>query len=315
MTALEKAMRAAAAAGTRFDRIDTGRLNMHYARAGSGPPLLLLHGWPEFCLVWQPLMERLAGEFDLVAPDLRGFGDTGKIKDGPDANATADTHAEDLRAFTEVLGLDRFGLICGDVGAYVMQAFAQRYPERLRAILSFCTPYPGIGARYGQPSHLIEVWYQYFQQLPWAAEAISSSRDACRRYIGHFLSHWSGDNPDVFAEVLDVYVDNFMKPGNMQGGFDWYLSSGPNRIKWLESTLPKPPRIEVPTRMLWGKRDPLIPIAWADKLGEYFGDYEIEFVDAGHFVHFEIPDRVATEVRAVFKGAEMKSEPMGTDFK
>lgn len=299
-SALASAMQAARDSGIRFDFIETGRLRQHYARTGSGSPLILLHGWPEFCLVWQPVMQRLRPDFDLIAPDLRGFGDTGKVSDGPDPTATADAHAEDLNALADALGLDRFGIVCGDVGAYVMQAYARRYPQRLTGIVSLCTPYAGIGARYGQPSHLIEVWYQYFQQLPFAASVAGASRDACRRYIGYILDHWSGDDPSVFADVMDVYVDNFMKPGNMQGGFDWYLSSGPDRVRWLEGILPQPPRIDVRTRMLWGKRDPLVPVAWADRLGEYFGDYSIDFVDSGHFVHHECPDLVADEVRAFF---------------
>lgn len=75
------------------------------------------------------------------------------------------------------------------------------------------SPYPGGGRRYGQPSHLTEVWCQYFQQLPWAAQPVRSSRESCRLYFRHFLDHWSGDNPAVFADMLEVYVDNFMKPG------------------------------------------------------------------------------------------------------
>ena len=114
-------------------------------------------------------------------------------------------------------------VVGGDLGAYVAQAMSHLAPERLEGSFYFCTPYPGLGFRYGQPGHLIEVWYQYLQQLPWAAELVGSSRDACRIYFRHFLDHWSGDNRKVFADILESYVDNFMKPGNIQGGFDWYL--------------------------------------------------------------------------------------------
>ena len=142
--------------------------------------------------------------FSLTAPDLRGFGDTGKVTPGPDPTATAAAHAQDVLALADTLGLERFGIVCGDVGAYVMQALARRAPERLSGVVSFCTPYPGIGARYGQPSHLIEVWYQYFQQLPFAAEVAGATRESCRRYIGWILDHWSGDDPTVFADTLEV---------------------------------------------------------------------------------------------------------------
>jgi pimeloyl-ACP methyl ester carboxylesterase len=300
MTALDEAFAAAERAGIRRDWVRVNELQMHTLRYGRGRPLLLLHGWPEFCLVWRPVMERLGDAFECIAPDLRGFGDTGKINIGPDSTATADRHAEDLRGLADALGLGRFGLVAGDVGSYVAQAFAQTYPERLTAQFLFCTPYPGLGRRYGEPGHLIEVWYQYFNQLPWAAGLVGSSREACRLYIKYFLDHWSGDNPAVFEDVLEAWVDNFMRPGNLQGGFDWYISSAPTRRLMLEERLPRKPKIAVKTRFLWGRRDPLVRPEWSDRLGDYFADYTIDFIDAGHFVHFERPDVAAREIRAFF---------------
>jgi pimeloyl-ACP methyl ester carboxylesterase len=304
MSALEAATADAAKSGIRFDRVPLNGIRMHYARKGppNAPKLLLLHGWPEFWMLWRPLFDRLGNEFDLIAPDLRGFGDTGKAQTGPDPGVTAVAHAEDIRAFVEALGLDRFGMVAGDVGSYVAQAYSRRHGKRIAGLVSFNSPYPGFGARYGAPGHLIEVWYQYFNQLPWAAGVIGATRESCRTYLKHFLDHWSGDNPAVFADVLEIWVDNFMKPGNIQGGFDWYLSSAPVRRLWLEERLPPEPPITVPTRMLWGKRDPLAKIEWADRLGEYFADYTIDFVDAGHYVPFELPDLAAEEIRKFFAG-------------
>ena len=72
MTALETAFADAAAAGITQQRIDIGGLHVNVARFGNGPPLLLLHGWPEFWLLWRPLMLHLGDSFELIAPDLRG---------------------------------------------------------------------------------------------------------------------------------------------------------------------------------------------------------------------------------------------------
>ncbi|WP_431015588.1 alpha/beta fold hydrolase [Bradyrhizobium pachyrhizi] len=300
MTALEKAFAEAAAAGITQQKIDIGGLRVNVARFGKGPPLLLLHGWPEFWLVWRPLMLRLGDSFELIAPDLRGCGGTGKPTPGPDASATAERHALDMFAVMDALGHDRFGVIGGDLGAYVMQAMSHRQPQRLTGTLYLCTPYPGLGHRYGQPGHLIEVWYQYFQQLPWAAQLVGSSRESCRLYFRHFLDHWSGDDPAVFGELLEAYVDNFMKPGNIQGGFDWYLSSAPNRRLWLEGKLPAQPRIDVPSRFLWGRRDPLIAPEWSDRLKDYWSEPSIRFVETGHYVHAEAPGIVAEEASGFF---------------
>jgi pimeloyl-ACP methyl ester carboxylesterase len=300
MTALEQAMQDAHAEGIRFDRIPVDGLQMHFATLGSGKPLVLLHGWPEFWIVFKPLMHRLKDEFQLFVPDLRGCGYTGKPTAGPDDKAGALTHANDIHEFARKLGLQKFGMVGGDLGAYVLQAYSQAYGDSLDGAFYFCTPYPGLGPRYGQPDHLIEVWYQYFQQLPWAAQLVGSSRENCKLYLSHFLNHWSGDNPAVFEDLVEIYADMFMLNGNVQGGFDWYVSSAANRRKWLEGTLPQAPRIGVRSRFLWGRRDPLIRPEWSDRLGDYFADFTIDFVDAGHFVHYEAPQRCAREIRAFF---------------
>ncbi|WP_036008703.1 alpha/beta fold hydrolase, partial [Bradyrhizobium yuanmingense] len=92
----------------------------HVARAGSGKPLLLLHGWPEFWLTWEPVISRLSDRFTLVAPDLRGFGDSDK----PGGPYGPDGHAADMLALMDRLGVDRFGVVGHDVGGAVMQPLA-----------------------------------------------------------------------------------------------------------------------------------------------------------------------------------------------
>src|SRR3954451_14887137 len=104
---------------------------LHFARAGSGPRLVLLYGWPEFWLVWEPVMARLAGRFDLIVPDLRGFGDSPKPDQGPSDRAGPEVHARDLLALLDSLGLARIGIASHDVGAVVVQALAHAHPDRL----------------------------------------------------------------------------------------------------------------------------------------------------------------------------------------
>jgi pimeloyl-ACP methyl ester carboxylesterase len=99
----------------------------HVARAGAGPPLLLLHGWPEFWLTWEPVMARLADRFTLLAPDLRGFGDSDK----PDGPFGPDQHAADMLALLDALGLRQVGAVGHDVGGALMQPLARKTPERL----------------------------------------------------------------------------------------------------------------------------------------------------------------------------------------
>src|SRR3954447_1215273 len=105
----------------------------HVARTGEGPPLLLLHGWPEFWLTWEPVMARLAARYTLLAPDLRGFGDSDK----PGGPFGPDDHATDLLALLDALGLGQVGVIGHDVGGAVMQPLARKSPQRFCGLFFF----------------------------------------------------------------------------------------------------------------------------------------------------------------------------------
>jgi pimeloyl-ACP methyl ester carboxylesterase len=281
-------------------RLPANGIMVHAARTGAGRPLVLLHGWPEFWLTWARCMARLRDRFELIAPDLRGFGDSEKPASGPSSEAGPDVHAADLLALLDELALERVGIVAHDVGAYVAQALARQHPERIAGLFFFNCPYPGIGRRWAEADHLIEIWYQSFHQRPWAAELVGSSRAACRTYIGHFLRHWAHD-PHAFDADLEAWVDNFMRPGNLQGGFDWYSSVAAARAASIREETPPLPKIELPTRILWGRHDPILKAEWVDRLPEYFRDPEVTIAeDAGHFVHYETPDRASTAIAGFF---------------
>ena len=175
-----------------------------------------------------------------MLPDLRGFGATDKPASGPSRDAGPEVHAADMLALLDHLGIDRVGLVGHDVGAYVAQALARQAPDRIAGLFFFNCPYAGIGRRWAEVSHLIEIWYQSFHQQTFAAELVGSSRAACRIYIGHFLRHWARD-PHAFDADLEVWVDNFMRPGNLQGGFNWYLSAAAARAAVIREEVPPMP--------------------------------------------------------------------------
>ena len=282
-------------------RVRANGIDVHYLREGSGPPLVLLHGWPEFCRTWRKVMPLLRDGFDLIAPDLRGFGDTEKPYAGPTDAMTAEVLAEDLAGLLDALGLARVGLVSHDVGAYAAQVFARRWPDRIAGLFFFNCPYPGIGRRWGEPEHLKEIWYQSFHQMPWAADLVGSSREACRIYIGHFLRHWAGGNPQAFDDDIEAWVDNFLKPGNLQGGFNWYVGANRSRLAVMRGEAPDLPPIQAPTRVLWGGRDPVLKAEWSDRLPEFFTDLEASVApEAGHFVQMEQPELAAAEIRSFF---------------
>src|ERR1700730_3398547 len=102
----------------------------HVARIGTGQPLLLLHGWPEFWLSWEPAMTRLANRFTLYAPDLRGFGDSDK----PEGIFGPDQQAEDILALMDALVLKQAGIVGHDVGGALMQPLARTAPARMAGL-------------------------------------------------------------------------------------------------------------------------------------------------------------------------------------
>jgi len=287
----------------RHETVHANGVALHVAHAGEGPPLLLVHGWPEFWLTWEPLMQRLASRFHLIAPDLRGFGASEKPEAGPSDKAGSEVHAADMTALLDALKIERAGFVGHDVGAYVGQALGRSAPERFTGLFFFNCPYPGIGPRLAAPEMLAEIWYQSFHVKDFAAATVGASRDSCRLYIGHFLRHWAGGNPAAFDDALDAFTDNFLVPGNLQGGFDWYRSQQAGRLAMIRGEAPALPPIAVPTCIRWGTQDPLFPYAWTDRLGETFSDLDLApFEGAGHFPHRERPDEAAEVIARFFEG-------------
>jgi pimeloyl-ACP methyl ester carboxylesterase len=278
----------------RFLRLNGASL--HIAELGEGPPLLLLHGWPEFWLTWEPVMERLSSRYRLIAPDLRGFGDSEK-PDGPFGPAD---HATDMIALLDALGIRQAGIVGHDVGGAVMQPLTRMGPERVAALFFFDFVYPGIGPRMGAPDRLNEIWYQSFNQMDLAPSLVGASRGTCEIYISHFLRHWS-HRKQAFDDVLSRFVDNFMKPGNLVGGFAHYRAAHAGRVAMMRGEAQALPPITAPTCVRWAEHDPLFPYAWTDGLGATFANLDLApFPDVGHFPHREDPDRAAGEIASFF---------------
>lgn len=151
-----------------------------------------------------------------------------------------------------------------------------------------------------------EIWYQSFNQLPWAAELIGYNRDTCRIFFENMLRHWS-HVPDALEGQVEYWVDNFMDGGNIQGGFDWYSASHAARMALVENGAPDLPKISVPSQFFWGRHDPIILSEWTDKLGDYFDQPKLEYAeDAGHFVHLEDPNSASLKILEFFLSIRRK---------
>ena len=128
-------------AGTFTSRyVDTGDLRQHVVTGGDGPPLLLVHGWPQTWYAWRLMMPALARDFQVIAPDQRGTGLSGKPEGGYD---TA-TLAADLAALMDALGHRRFAVAGHDTGMWIGYALASDHPDRVARLAVAETPLPGV---------------------------------------------------------------------------------------------------------------------------------------------------------------------------
>ena len=293
---------AAAEESWRHESVQVNGIRLHYVRQGQGTPLVLVHGWPEFWRVWRKILPLLARSHDVIAYDLRGFGASEKPPGEALESYTLEHHIQDLSALIDALDLRDVGLVSHDSGANIAQGYARLHPERLRGLFFFDCPYPGIGKRWGDAKVIRESWYQYFNQLPWTAQWLTERRENCERYLRYCLDHWC-HAPGTFDSDLDAWVDNYMEPGNMQGGFNWYKAMQPFREGLIRDGAPAMPIIRVPARVRWGASDPVLLPEFADRLGDYFSDVDFKVVEgAGHFVAFEKPDYAAAEILDFFGG-------------
>jgi pimeloyl-ACP methyl ester carboxylesterase len=145
--------------------VDTGALRLHAVIGGDGPPLLLVHGWPQTWYAWRMLMPTLAQDFQVVAVDQRGIG----LSDKPEEGYDTGTLAGDLVALMEALGHHRFALYGTDTGMLISYALAADHPDRLERLVVSEAPLLGITPPFPlflPPPLNARLWHLAFNQLP-----------------------------------------------------------------------------------------------------------------------------------------------------
>ena len=269
-----------------------------YDRSGSGEPVVLLHGWPGDRTDYRILAPDLAASFDVVVPDLRGFGESDKHPADPAEQYSAAGQARSVLGLIRELDLRRPILAGYDIGSRIAQTVAQQHPGQVRALV-IAPPLPGIGKRILGQEAQREFWYQSFHRLPLAAELIDGAPAAVRAYLSHFWSHWSGPSFTPSPGDLDHLAAVYGMPGAFTASIAWYRSGADSVARSLAEEVPAPDdRIAVPATVLWPEYDPLFPRAWADRVEEFFSAITVRFVDgAGHFAPLECPGEFAAAIR------------------
>ena len=276
----------------------TDGFRLAYDRAGAGPPAVLLHGWPGDRRDYRQVAPRLTG-LDVVVPDLRGFGESDKQLADPAAAYSAAAQARSVIALIEELGLRDVVIAGYDIGSRIAQTVAAARPGLVRALV-IAPPLPGIGARILGADAQREFWYQSFHQLALAAELIDGRPGPLRAYLAHFWSHWSGPSFRLADADLDHLVESYGRPGAFTASIGWYRAGAGSVARSLAEQAPQPAgRLHVPVTVLWPGHDPLFPVAWSDRLDDFFDDAALRLLpSAGHFSPLEAPDEFAAEILA-----------------
>jgi pimeloyl-ACP methyl ester carboxylesterase len=276
----------------RSARVDD--FTLEYDRAGSGPPVVLLHGWPGSRADHRAVIPLLSDHADVVVPDLRGFGGSDRHDAPPPEAYSADAQAASVLGLIDELGLDRPVLSGYDVGSRVAQAVARLRPGAVRALV-LSPPLPGVGERILTPEAQREFWYQPFHQLPLSDALIDGGERAVRVYLRHFWDHWSAPGWTLDDTHFEELVRLYARPGAFRASIAWYRAGAGAVAHSLRERAPTPAqRLAIPTTVLWGEDEPLFPVAWSDRIGAFFADVDLRVLPGvGHFAPLEAPGSVA----------------------
>src|SRR5690349_11559784 len=204
--------------------VDTGELRLHAVTGGDGPPLMLVHGWPQTWYAWRMLMPALARDFSVVAVDQRGIGLSDKPQDGYDIG----TLASDLVKLMGALGHQRFALYGTDVGMPIAYALAADHPDRVERLAVSEAPLPGISPSpplFLPPVLNARLWHLAFNQLPAEVnEALVRGREDV--FFGSELDASAGTRK-LPADAVSHYVETLAAdPDALRGSFGFYRAIG-----------------------------------------------------------------------------------------
>jgi pimeloyl-ACP methyl ester carboxylesterase len=270
---------------------DVGPLDVHLYEAGAGPPVLLLHGWPQDASNWRYVIERLADRYRLIAPDLRGFGQSGAPGSGYDGM----TFGADAAALLDALEIEQAHMIGHDWGGFAAFAAALAAPQRFASMVVLNTVPPWVQP---SPRTALELWRTWYVFL-----------------FAAFGERIVRDRPGMIAKLLradrvhdgisradaEGYAARLRRPDSARATQLLYRSYLRSFKAVLVERRFEQLRLAVPTRFLFGTHDRAISQRMLNGLESHADDLTIELVpDSGHFIAEEKPDLVAERAAELF---------------
>jgi pimeloyl-ACP methyl ester carboxylesterase len=271
--------------------IDTGELRQHAVIGGDGPPLLLVHGWPENWYAWRLLMPALARDFQVIAVDQRGIG----LTDKPEARYDTGALAGDLVALMDALGHERFAVVGHDTGLIIGYALAADHPHRVDRLALAEVPGPP-GVPPGPPLFIPEslnnrLWHIPFNRVDRLPEQLVSGREHI--FFGYEFAIQAG-NRKLPDDLIDYYVRLYANPEGLRSSFGFYRA-------WETTLAQNEQRKTRPLTM------PVLAIGGAESWGEAVASgikpaaddvQSVVIPGAGHWVAEQAPDDMLAALTA-----------------
>ncbi|MFI5797406.1 alpha/beta fold hydrolase [Streptomyces sp. NPDC051677] len=280
-------------AGVQHRFVEVRGVRLHVAEAGSGEPVVLLHGFPQHWYGWRRLIPLLAGEYRLICVDQRGFG----WSDAPAKGYDTDSRVSDVLALMDALGLDRVRLVGHDWGAWTGFQLCLRAPERFTHYLALNMLHPWPLHRRLMPQAW-RFWYTALLEQPLLGRWMLRRRPAFTRYL---MRKGVVDGRVWTPDAMDEFVRSSREPDRARAGEALHRAFALRDIARLVLGHYKKLRLSTPTVILAGERDFMLPPAVLTGAGGHASDLTVEVLaGCGHYVHEERPDLVAKAARELF---------------
>jgi epoxide hydrolase 4 len=284
-------------------QVKANGITFHVAVAGANntPPIFCLHGFPEGWQSWRPIMELLSNA-RIVAPDLRGYGQTEHPADGYDVFTLTD----DIRALMETLGIDRPLLVSHDWGGALGWIFAHRYSSLIRRLVVINCTHPKTLVRAVlrfEDFQTIRIPWVPFFEIPWLPEAFMSSALG-RKLLKLSFTLREGQKGTMNVALVDELVERFQTPADLHGPINYYrrmveTQLVPEKRARLDAVYATP--ISVPVTLVWGAKDGALSARVAMNSALDAG-CEVELrplPGVGHFVSLEAAGKLALELQRI----------------
>ncbi|MBF6159942.1 alpha/beta fold hydrolase [Nocardia cyriacigeorgica] len=263
--------------------VDGARLR--YAEAGTGDPLVLLHGWPESHLAWEHQLEPLSRLRRVIAPDWFGWGESTRA---PGWNCDYDSEVDRIARMLDALGLDRVDFACHDYGGFLGLGFVQRHPDRVRrfAILNSRaqgTFTPAFYLLFGL--FTVAARHRLLRPLLTTAPIYWVHRIGMAGYLR---------NGTFDSERLGRYLAMLRTPQGRREYAQFWAGYDVRERPELAIRLAE---ISCPTTVIWGTHEPAIPMATAEQLARDIEGAELIRIDADHFLMEQRPAEVTDALR------------------